>query len=85
MVLSQAFYKLFKTVDSINFVRTVCDDRDSCAGCDTHGKNAKQAFCAYAAVVFLYPNGTLEGVSFLDEKRCGSCVKANTIFYCYVA
>ena len=85
MVLSQAFYKLFKTVDSFNFVGTVCDDRDSRAGSDTHGKNAKQAFCAYAAVILLYPNGAFERVSFLDEKRCGSCVKANTVFYCYVA
>ena len=85
MVLSQAFYKLFKTVDSFNFVGTVCDDRDSRAGSDTHGKNAKQAFCAYAAVILLYPNGAFERISLLNEECCGSCVQTNAVFNCDVA
>ena len=83
--LNQAFHKRFKTVDSVYFIGTVCDNCDSSACCNTHGENAEQAFCAYAAIVLLNPNGAFIGICLLDEECCRSCVKTNAVFYCDVA
>ena len=82
---NQTFNKFFEAVDRVNFIGTVGNDSDSCAGGDTHGKNTEKALCAYAAVIFLYPDGAFKRICLLYEESCGSCVKTNAVFNCYVA
>ena len=78
--LNQTFNKFFKAVDCINFIGTVSNNCDCCAGCDSHRKNAEKALCADTAVIFLNPNRAFKRICLLYEECCRSCMKTNAVF-----
>ncbi len=77
--------EILKTVECICLIRTVCYERYSHILNNAERKYTEKALCINAAIVLLYVNRALIGISLLDKEGSRASMQTDAVYNRYIA
>ena len=76
------FYEHFgQRIHGFFFIGTFCNQADTSALGDTHGKNTQQALCIDTAIIYLDTDAGLELIGLLQEVGCLTVIQTGFAFH----